>query len=494
MFTECMVYHLALLGRHGNHSQINNTVAEIHYQGGANIPQMTNEVGCVWQSTSTSGNIKKMTLPKDDKCIRLLPEGFSFAATGFKVVSADNITLHVYQSNNTGDLGDGYLAIPDEHLGTEYYVNTYCSTGGYCQFAVTGTADSTSVNIVFPRHILPGSITCNGKSISSGESVPFGLNENEVLHIESIENKVDLSGTYITSDKKVAVFIGARDVPGKDDMLANMIEQVTPVNKWGKEHVVAPNYLNDAGDVVKIITKDVDTTIHILRDSPFTISNTGETVERRIDWQLHSTVTSSKPILIIQIMSLDLYNDTSIINGNPALVLVPHTKQWTNNSLWTDCLQKPSNESLLTMTALVDDKSVHPWNPSPDTEYTKWTDVTRSDYSVLTVGTGTPETTERQSFGGKFRALYGYCGGMSAVLYDMNWDWENEVFMNYLKYYYAPNPFKEVDINYCANIGPSVGRSFVRSVDKPNLARSITKEHIAQGSSNLVWWLVMTSR
>jgi hypothetical protein len=422
-----MVYHLALLSRHGNHLELQEKVGEIHYQSDASEPQMINEVGCVWQSANSVGNIKKMYLPKDG-CLPLLPDGVGVHATGLKLESNDNFTLHVYQSDDKGALADGYLAIPDEHLGSEYYVNTYCSTGGYCQFAVTGTVDSTSVNVVFPRNIPPGSITCNGTIISTGEPISFILNENDVLHIESTESKVDLSGTYITSNNNVAVFVGARDVPGKDGMPAFMIEQIPPVNKWGTEHVVAPNYLNDAGDIVKIITKDVDTTIHILRFSPFTISNAGETIERRVDWELYSTVKATKPILVIQVMSLDIYNYTSIVHGNPAMVLVPHVEQWTDRSLWTDCLQKTPHESVLTMTARTFEKlTSFSWNPSPQSQSTHWTDIDASDYSVLVVRTSASESTERQSMSSKFRALYGYCDGTSAVLYDVNWEWENEV-------------------------------------------------------------------
>ena len=54
-------------------------------------------------------------------------------------------------------------------------------------------------------------------------------------------------------------------------------------------------------------------------------------------------------------------------------------------------------------------------------------------------------------------------------------------------------PFKEVGVYCFANVGSLVGQLVGQSVDKP-CDRFITKELIAQGSSNLVWWLTMISR
>ena len=52
--------------------------------------------------------------------------------------------------------------------------------------------------------------------------------------------------------------------------------------------------------------------------------------------------------------------------------------------------------------------------------------------------------------------------------------------------------FEEVGVYFFANVDLSVGWSVGRSVE--NYVRSITKELIAQGSSNLLWWLAMTIR
>ncbi|XP_060583531.1 uncharacterized protein LOC132739758 [Ruditapes philippinarum] len=409
--TECMVYHTAFLGRNFSAPIENGIYGFLQYQDLSEKPNVVDEVNCTW---TPDGTMIKASSPE---CRDLIPDGFQLSSTGVKVESSEEFTLHVYQTDSKGNLSDGYLAIPDEHLGTEYYVSTYCSLGGHCQIAVAGTTDSTSLQIVFPEHIPPGSVTCNGQSITTGDPVSFKLNENEVLHIESNESQVDLSGTYITSDNVIAVFIGARD--GPDD--ACMIEQIPPVNKWGTELVVATNVLNDAGDAIKIITQSADTTIHILRYSPFTISNAGDYVELRIDWEMHSTIVATKPILVVQIMSIDIYNDTSIVKGKPAMVLVPHVEQWTDKEVKSDCFLNASDDSILTAVA---DSDVVPWD-------TNMFDITQtpingSEYFVVK-NKPKVEITERiTSVGGINRTVYGYCKGRAAVLLAANWLWNNE--------------------------------------------------------------------
>ncbi|XP_060601630.1 uncharacterized protein LOC132754901, partial [Ruditapes philippinarum] len=416
--TECMVYHTAFLGRNFSAPIENGIYGFLQYQDLSEKPNVVDEVNCTW---THDGKMIKASSPE---CRDLIPYGFQHLSTGVKVESSEEFTLHVYQADSKGYPSDGYLAIPDEHLGTEYYVPTYCSLGGHCQIAVAGTTDSTSLQIVFPEHIPSESVTCNGQSITTGDPVSFQLNENEVLHIESNESQVDLSGTYITSDNVIAVFIGARDGPGD----ACMIEQIPPVNKWGTEFVVAPNALNDAGDVIKIITQSPDTTIHILRYSPFTISNAGGYVELRIDWEMHSTIVSTKPILVVQIMSLDIYNDTSIVKGKPAMVLVPHVKQWTDKEVMSDCFINANNDSILTaVTVAVADLPTVTWDPNNTGMFDiPRTRIDGSEYFVVKYKPKVGMTERKTSVRGFNRSVYGYCKGMSAVLLAANWSWTNE--------------------------------------------------------------------
>ena len=418
LFVECMSYHVAFLGRNSTQPNGLHVYGQLQYQG-IEYPRVIDGTNCTWTNDSIENDIKMINATVG--CEKLIPKGFQLSSTGFKVESSSSFTLHVYQSDSAGELADGYLAIPDEHLGTSYLVPTYCSLGGYCQIAVAGTTDGTSVNIVLPNHIEQGSIICNGKSINPGESIPFKLDENDVLHIESTEARVDLSGTYITADKVVAVFTGTRDIPHG----SSMIEQIPPTTKWGTELVVAPIYLSEAGDVIKIIAKSADTTVHILGYSLFTISKAGEWKEVRIDWQMHSTIRATKPILVLQVMSLNLYNDTSIVPGNPATVLVPHIEQWTNKSIWSNCFQRAGNKSIVTSVASSHQETL--FGPDTITEIEE-IEASNEYYIIQSITNGDTSGEKHIAAFDPGRSIYGYCDGKSAVLLEADWSWNNEVF------------------------------------------------------------------
>ncbi|KAH3794284.1 hypothetical protein DPMN_147815 [Dreissena polymorpha] len=214
---------------------------------------------------------------------------------------------------------EAYAAIEDAHLGTEYYVGTYCSMGGYCQFAVTPVYNDTVVTLYLPEGINE-TLKSSDTEAAIVDAVPVTLNELDVLRIESTQ---DLSGTRIVASKNIAVFVGTRHIQS-----SFMIEQIPPVNKWGTTFVFASNPRNDAGDLMKIIAKSVDTEVSITGFSSFIIPSTIASVERRIDWGMISVVRTSRPVLVLHIMPVDLYNGTGNVAGLPSMVLVPDENHW----------------------------------------------------------------------------------------------------------------------------------------------------------------------
>ena len=390
-------------------------------------PVVTHDVSTCSYSTSNwgiSSNFATLEFDAVD-CGQLVPDGTEIAKKGIKVESADDFTLHVIQADSSGSWSDGYVAIPAENLGKTYYVNTYCSTGGMCQFAVLATVDNTKVEITFPNSVQTRSICVSGSPVdsspTSGSVTPFVLNELDVLHFES---EYDLSGTYIRADNNIAVFAGARDIPKRGGTSSNTIEQIPPLNKWGTKFIVVPNYFNDAGDIFKIVTQDDNTIIYTLGFSPFIIPNAGDAVERRADWLMHTEIHASSPVLIIQIMNLDLYNSSSgnILSGSPAMLLVPHVDQWIDTGHNFYCaVSSATNASLIAVVA--DPGGGVSVDPSPSVYFSTWDEIPGSHYNVLI---GKPGGTETSVSGGK-RSTYGFCEGQYALLLGVNWDWENEV-------------------------------------------------------------------
>lgn len=276
-------------------------------------------------------------------CIsNFFPQGSNISASrGVKLIATSDTPIHVNVKHNGAD--EGFLALPDAALGNEYYVASFCRFGGFCQFSVTPVEDGTSILVRFPVHVAGAYVCITGgddSNVNSNVEVPFLLNEFDVLHFES---EYDLTGTYITSDKKIAVFVGARNVPSATGGESHMIEQLLPVNKWGTQFYVVPNTHNPAGDEIIIVTSVASTKIEIGGFSPFIIPSAGQFVTRRFDNGIFTGITASYPVLVIQLMSIDIYNDTTHVQGTPSMVLVQSENQFMN-SYYFECEAYPCGD------------------------------------------------------------------------------------------------------------------------------------------------------
>ena len=284
-----------------------------------------------------SGFSHRFTLA-NESCAAYAPSGIGKFNSGmYLTVPFPHTSVHVID-DTFGEYDRGYLAIPDDVLGVEYYVGTYCAFGGICQFAITPVIDNTRVDITFPREVI-GSYDCNGVSIQAGETLSFTLNEYEVLHFESPS---DLSGVHILANDTVALVAGARNISTRiPDNVGSIMEMLPPVSRWGQKFIVSPNPNNNAGDVIKIVTYADNTKIKITAFSPFVVPVGGTVVEQRVDWEMHSLVETSAPVMLLQITALDMYNVTNAVVGTPSMLVVPSVNQYIkrNNLFHLPCDQ-----------------------------------------------------------------------------------------------------------------------------------------------------------
>jgi hypothetical protein len=338
----------------------------------------------------------------------LLPKGVELSSKGIRLETNDSASVHILQADKNGNPSDGSLAFNDDQLGNEYYVITYCALGGVCQFAVVGTVGNTSVDIVFQGNINVSTVCVNNRSLPehapTGQKASFFIQEYEVLHFESEQ---DLSATYILSNKKVAVFVGTRDIPNTNGV-ANLMEQVPPTKTWGTSFLVATNYLDNDGDIIKIVSLTDNTVVHILGSTPFVIPSRGEFIEHRVDWQMHVEVTASNPILVMQFMAIYLYNNT-LERYSPSVVLVPHIQQWANDNATIIC-GLGNSSAIAVITETVNNNSIL-IEPNP-LVISPWMYVTGTLYSVLMVQPVQMKTT----ISGAKRGSYAFCSGRMSFI------------------------------------------------------------------------------
>ena len=146
-----------------------------------------------------------------------------------------NEPVSVYGLNRRFQTTDTYLALPTEFLGTEYRVMCYKAQDDLLpQFALIGTEDNTEVVVTTPVN-----------TMSHPAKTPFKvyLNKGDVYQIAGKKvqmSKEDLTGSTISSTKKIAVFSGHQCayVPQNITACNHLVEQMPPIQAWGKHFYI----------------------------------------------------------------------------------------------------------------------------------------------------------------------------------------------------------------------------------------------------------------
>ena len=141
--------------------------------------------------------------------------------------------------------------------------------GGYPVTTILATENGTHVTINPSTSVLNN----NGTA-----TINKTLNAGQVLYLTG-ENRASLSGSTVTSDKKIAVFTGVNntDVPGPVSARDHLYEQNMPIDYWGREFVVTRSMKKDANRI-RVTAKENDTEITVDGAALATI-NAGETYE-----------------------------------------------------------------------------------------------------------------------------------------------------------------------------------------------------------------------
>src|SRR5207237_9191081 len=103
---------------------------------------------------------------------------------------------------------------------------------------VLGNEDKTMVTVTSAPHIVAGpGVTL----MNPGDMQNFMVNEGDVLQLETTSAGDDVSGSFIVSDKPVALFTGIECGVNPNSMGAcdHVEEQILPLTAWGKNYVAS---------------------------------------------------------------------------------------------------------------------------------------------------------------------------------------------------------------------------------------------------------------
>ncbi|XP_071099160.1 uncharacterized protein [Haliotis cracherodii] len=146
--------------------------------------------------------------------------------------------IYVQGFNTASNSIGAFLALPVSQLGTEYTVVTLCESN-VCLFMIVATEDDTDVTVNF--QIAQGKVNFNNVNYQSEDTLEITLQTYDTLQLQC---SVDLSGTYVTATKPVAVYSGSdytevdyyQHYDGKD----NIVEQMPPITALGSMYVLPP--------------------------------------------------------------------------------------------------------------------------------------------------------------------------------------------------------------------------------------------------------------
>ncbi|XP_033106822.1 uncharacterized protein LOC117108782 [Anneissia japonica] len=157
------------------------------------------------------------------------------------ITSSRKITI--YGINDVQFLSsDGFLALPVEKLGQEYYIASGATLqrrtlSRFSTVIIIATRDATKVAVSVTQTVNYG-----GRTFNPGDIIELYMNKLEAIQLESSS---DLSGTYIRGDQRIAVFSGS-DCGGvfyrygpKPGIISSrnscdhMVEQLIPASSWG---------------------------------------------------------------------------------------------------------------------------------------------------------------------------------------------------------------------------------------------------------------------
>lgn len=252
-------------------------------------------------------------------------------------LTAEN-PVNVYALNWDYNSADVAVIYPVQSLGKEYFTMCYTPNvhnrpahGRNSEFLIVAAEDNTVVNIT------PSVVTDGGKPAKVTFSVK--LNKGEVYQVQSLNQRNlpgqgDLTGSFIESDKPVAVYSGSfsTTVPVEPEMggYDHLFEQIPPIETWGREYYAVP-LLTRRADRYRVLASEDNTTVLIGNQPPLTLSRGGYH-EFLLESNEPSRIFADKPVLVAQFSQSNKTDEYFTGgDGDPFMIILSSVSQSKND-------------------------------------------------------------------------------------------------------------------------------------------------------------------
>ncbi len=265
-------------------------------------------------------------------------------ATGSETIQDKGIHLvaekpvNVYALNWDRNSADVAVMYPIESLGKEYFTMCYTPRvdndiqhGRNSEFLIVASKDTTVIKIT------PSVVTDKGKP--AGVPFEITLHKGEVYQVQSMNQRNlagqgDLTGTYIESDKPVAVYSGnfSTTIPAEQGAggYDHLYEQVPPIQTWGREYYAVP-LLSRRADRYRVMASEDKTTI-IIGNQGQIILDRGQFYEFLLESNQHSRIAADKPVLVAQFSQSNTTDEYFTGgDGDPFMIILSSVSQTKND-------------------------------------------------------------------------------------------------------------------------------------------------------------------
>jgi hypothetical protein len=237
----------------------------------------------------------------------------------YKVVSDVPLIAYQFQPVNgqSSFTSDASLLLPRNTLDQYYYVLGWGEPSfGAAQVNIVASEDDTHVKITPTTNVQAGG---GIPAINAGQEFDLPvLNEADVIQLDSPSG--EFSGSYITSDKPIAVFSThwCANVPQQSCCCDHLEEQVYGLQTWGTNYVAARWPVRSANtpepSYWHLFAAEDNTTVHIdanaevtgLANKDFSMA-AGELLEFAVGGTMANPgdfyITADKPIYVMQYLS-----------------------------------------------------------------------------------------------------------------------------------------------------------------------------------------------
>ena len=238
---------------------------------------------------------------KDDLTTDVRLSGSEIQSKGVLVVS--DVPVSVIGVNKGTGATDGFLCLPREALGTEYYAVTYTPDDGYpAQIAVVAAEENevTTVTVALPKNSNT-TLEYDGIVYAGGDLLTVELMWLDVLHLQA---DGDLTGTHIYSNLPIAVYSGHRRLAigeTNKDSADHLVTQLLPVQSWGSKFAVISLPERQNGDIIRIVAGAPSTVVYLsyLEDN-YILDQAGDFLEFHLPTDSQSMVISTRPVQVVQ--------------------------------------------------------------------------------------------------------------------------------------------------------------------------------------------------